>query len=398
MPMKLLIRFLLFVTIISCTTMFTAEKEISSSTTKEKSDREELGFSNEVKMVIIDDDGFDQKRYIFDRQGNLLYKYNEEGRYREMTFKRYKNDLLVESYHMAARQRYRTYKYNKNKQLTEIRLYQFTRIDFGPDLKMYNPYTGKDVDEDELKLKYIKDENLKYKVQYIYDSNGQRQKTIENEVNYNPMSRAALYGKPSGSHTKNYYNDQGLLIKEVIKNKGGSRWERYTNYYKYDKNKNLVYCKLKFEKNWIILFRETDWSEYFYIYDDRNRLIRTYDYDDSKPEESTQFTEYLYNANGKLKAEITYHLEVNQYAILDPELEVNKGRSRHIQIISRVSDYYTYEYDSNGDIKSKTHYAVRFNQESAKPDNILEYNLTHICKGMKLGTITYKYTYFESNS
>jgi hypothetical protein len=375
----------------------TTANEISSNTRKEKTDREKLGFSNEVKRVVIDD-GYNGTRYAFDREGNLVYEHNREGRHSETIFNRYQNGLVTESYQMTAYNFYKTYKYNENKQLIEILCYDFAPIDFGPDLKMYNPYSDKDVDEDKLKLKYINDENMKYKIQFFYNSNGQRKKSIENKVNYNPMSRSAFYGRPSGSTTKYYYNNQGLLSKEVTKERGGSRWEQLTEHHKYDKNKNLVYSKFKSEENWFILFRKVNYSEDFYFYDDQNRLIKTYRYRDSKPEKGTHFKEYLYDTNGKLAAKIIYHLEENQYAILDPEREVNKGKSRHIQIITRVSDYDTYGYDAKGNIKSSTQYTVRFNQESAKPDNILEYNHTHFDKGINLGTTIYKYNYHKDST
>jgi len=335
------------------------------------SEREALGFSPNVKSVLIDKQY--AKEYVFDKQGNVLERMRQVRNIEWWDFNTYKSGLLVEKISLWTYHQYITYEYNEQRQLIRENVYEtvpFFYFDEKGD--MLASYDNRRLDLKQM----IKDRELKLKtvITYTYNEKGQLIKEEYKKMNFNAMSRSAMYGNSNTRVTTRYsYNKNNQLVK-MVETAPGSRVLKDIELYKYNACNQIIYEKSILERSWYNAIFGRENTQYFYTYDNENRLTKMCWYDDND-ESEVNVKEYKYDSEGKLYEQWYYWIE--------------RKEGGGISIDNKVSDCQRLTRNELGDIEEISLFRVILKKDVTFPESLLDVSSDYF----EAEEISYSYKY-----
>ena len=171
-------------------------------------------------------------------------------------------------------------------------------------------------------------DGIDYYYRYTYDENG-RKKT------------ETFYNTENNKYDKEFfYNDNGIVIKEVETRKSHTKTTEYTVNEHGDITKETQIIDYEGKKT------STEYT-YEYTYDENGKITQKYKV---WPNQESDTTEYIYNEQGDVIKE-TYSSSVNSTKISEYEYEYNADGEK-VKITKTINEYREskalYEYDSHG--------------------------------------------------
>ena len=171
-------------------------------------------------------------------------------------------------------------------------------------------------------------DGIDYYYRYTYDENG-RKKT------------ETFYNTENNKYDKEFfYNDNGIVIKEVETRKSHTKTTEYTVNEHGDITKETQIIDYEGKKTSIEY-------TYEYTYDENGKMTKKYKV---WPNQESDTTEYIYNEQGDVIKE-TYSSSVNSTKISEYEYEYNADGEK-VKITKTINEYREskalYEYDSHG--------------------------------------------------